>query len=222
MKQKYIRLVTTMACSAALSSGTDVRGRGRALPPAPVPDLVMGAERPCLSAWSSRLPSYSDRAVWTLCASASGRRVDGYKRGGVEQVEGAATGSSQFSILNLSSQQLFALKSYTYTMSTDSQTHKGIAATGLRTIEEVTLPTPIPAAGEVLVEMKYAAFSPVDAYQVDEAFHLESSSYPHVLGFAGAGFVKSFGEGVDGLAEGDRVRFGFLLIEGIEELIDVL
>ena len=86
-------------------------------------------------------------------------------------------------------------------------THKAVAATGLDTIAEVDLLTPSPGAGEVLVEMKYAAFSPVDAYQVDNGFLLRDSDYPHVLGFAGAGIVHEVGEGVEGLKGGDRVCF---------------
>lgn len=92
--------------------------------------------------------------------------------------------------------------------------HKAIAATGLRVIEEVILSTPTPSVDEVLVDMKYAAFSPVDAYQVDEGYHLEESNYPHVLGFAGAGIVKSIGENVDGIKAGDRVSIRLCFANG--------
>lgn len=92
-------------------------------------------------------------------------------------------------------------------MSVNPPTHKAIAAVGLGDIGEVDVTTPIPAAGEVLVEMKYASLSPVDVYQVDRGFLLEKSNYPHVLGLSGAGFVKSVGNGVEELKEGDKVRF---------------
>ena len=81
--------------------------------------------------------------------------------------------------------------------------HKGIATTSVGVIEEVELPTPEPGPGELLVEMKYAALSPVDSYQLYGAFHVEV--YPHILGHAGAGIVRTAGEGVTDIKEGDRV-----------------
>ena len=94
----------------------------------------------------------------------------------------------------------------THIMSTDMPMHKAIATTKLRTIDEILLPTPKPGQGKVLIEVKYAAISPLDQYQVDYGYVLKESDYPQVLGLTAAGFVKSVGEGVEDLKEGDRVR----------------
>ena len=85
-------------------------------------------------------------------------------------------------------------------------THAAIAITSVGKIGQVQVATPAPERDELLVEMKYAAFMAVDTYQTDYGFLLDKSSYPHVLGFAGSGFVKSVGEGVVDFKEGDKVR----------------
>jgi NADPH:quinone reductase-like Zn-dependent oxidoreductase len=61
---------------------------------------------------------------------------------------------------------------------------------------------PEPAAGEVLVRMRTASLNHLDVW-VRKG--LPSVPKPHILGADGAGVVEALGEGVDGLATGDRV-----------------
>jgi NADPH:quinone reductase-like Zn-dependent oxidoreductase len=64
------------------------------------------------------------------------------------------------------------------------------------------VPEPEPAAGEVLVRMRTASLNHLDVW-VRKG--LPSVPKPHILGADGAGVVEALGEGVDGLAPGDRV-----------------
>ncbi|KAH8119725.1 chaperonin 10-like protein [Phellopilus nigrolimitatus] len=84
-------------------------------------------------------------------------------------------------------------------------THLAIATTAKGVLEQVQLPTPTPGPGEVLIKVHFTALIPFDTYQLDMAYRVSDDSYPHVLGFAAAGEVKSVGEGVRDLKEGDRV-----------------
>ena len=81
-------------------------------------------------------------------------------------------------------------------------THTAIAATAQSVLSEITLPTPKPGAGEVVIRMQYAALVPFDTYQLDKAYY---ATWPTVLGFAGAGEVTEISEGVEGLTVGDKV-----------------
>lgn len=63
--------------------------------------------------------------------------------------------------------------------------------------------TPIPRAGEVLIEVHSIALNPVDHIQQTNGFHI--SSYPAVLGFDIAGSIHSVHESVSGITVGDRV-----------------
>ena len=81
--------------------------------------------------------------------------------------------------------------------------HTAIASTAVNTVASVQLPTPTPGVNEVLIEMNYGTVIAFDTYQVDRGYHVQE--YPHVLGFSGSGKVKSIGEGVRDLKEGDRV-----------------
>jgi NADPH2:quinone reductase len=66
------------------------------------------------------------------------------------------------------------------------------------------VPEPKPGPGQVLVEIKASGVNPVDTY-------LRSGSYgrlpklPYIPGNDGAGIVRALGEGVRGVATGDRV-----------------
>jgi NADPH:quinone reductase-like Zn-dependent oxidoreductase len=64
------------------------------------------------------------------------------------------------------------------------------------------VPEPEPAAGEALVRMRTASLNHLDIW-VRKG--LPSVPKPHILGADGAGVVEALGEGVDGLAAGDRV-----------------
>lgn len=83
--------------------------------------------------------------------------------------------------------------------------HTALATTSKGVLEVVQLPTPKPGPGEVLVKMQYAALIAFDTYQLDRGYFLSESSYPHVLGFSGAGTVEAAGDDASDLKEGDRV-----------------
>ena len=61
---------------------------------------------------------------------------------------------------------------------------------------------PVPAAGEVLVALRAASLNHLDLWL---RRGLPSVPKPRILGADGAGVVAALGDGVDGLAEGDRV-----------------
>ncbi len=73
-------------------------------------------------------------------------------------------------------------------------------------VEEVTLGEP--RAGEVLVKVAAAGVCHTDLHLVDG--HLGEGRVPIVPGHEGAGVVEAVGEGVAGLAPGDRVAFCFV------------
>lgn len=70
------------------------------------------------------------------------------------------------------------------------------------------LPAPQPASGEVLVRMAFAGVNPAD-WKLREGwlnrFDWFRPKFPFVLGYDGAGTVEAVGDGVAGLARGDRV-----------------
>ena len=81
--------------------------------------------------------------------------------------------------------------------------HTAIAATSPSVLSAITLPTPKPGAGEVLVRMKYAILVPLDTYQLDKGLNV--NAWPNVFGLIGSGEVSEVGDGVDGLNVGDQV-----------------
>ena len=71
------------------------------------------------------------------------------------------------------------------------------------------LPTPEPAAGQVLVRVAYAGVNPLD-YKIRDgssglAKKLTDADFPLILGEECSGTVAALGAGVTGLAVGDRV-----------------
>jgi NADPH:quinone reductase-like Zn-dependent oxidoreductase len=71
------------------------------------------------------------------------------------------------------------------------------------------VPRPVPAAGEVLVEVKAAGINPGEAMIRRGAFHDQwPATFPSGQGSDLAGVVAEVGSGVDGFAVGDGV-FGF-------------
>jgi NADPH2:quinone reductase len=70
------------------------------------------------------------------------------------------------------------------------------------TVDDV--PTPEPAHGELLVRVHAASVNPIDTY-VREGGVEPAGGLPHVGGADAAGVVEAVGDGVDGVAVGDRV-----------------
>ena len=64
------------------------------------------------------------------------------------------------------------------------------------------LPDPVPAAGEVLVRMRFASLNHLDVWTRKG---MPSVSKPRILGADGSGVVEALGEGVDGLERGQPV-----------------
>ncbi|KAI0704270.1 chaperonin 10-like protein [Cytidiella melzeri] len=82
-------------------------------------------------------------------------------------------------------------------------THRAVAATAKGVLEQVDLPTPKPAHGEVLIELAYAVLIAFDAYQLDREYNVPT--YSHVLSIGSSGYVKTVDQGVTDLKEGDKV-----------------
>ncbi|MBT9255262.1 quinone oxidoreductase [Phycicoccus sp. MAQZ13P-2] len=69
-------------------------------------------------------------------------------------------------------------------------------------VEDRTAPEPGP--GEVVVEVAAVGVNFIDVYQREGVYPMET---PYVLGNEGAGTVAAVGDGVEDLAEGDRVAW---------------
>lgn len=65
------------------------------------------------------------------------------------------------------------------------------------------VPDPAPQAGEVLIELDYAALNPADRY-LAEGQYPARPTFPHVLGRDGIGSIVAVGEGVADWKTGDR------------------
>jgi D-arabinose 1-dehydrogenase-like Zn-dependent alcohol dehydrogenase len=76
-------------------------------------------------------------------------------------------------------------------------------------LEEVDRPTA--ADGEVLVDLQAASLCGSDLHYLDPDSAFEPSTAPVTLGHEGAGVVADVGEGVTGLAVGDRVLVNYVL-----------
>ena len=79
---------------------------------------------------------------------------------------------------------------------------------GPESIRPMILPVPVPQAGEVLVRVAALGVNPAD-WKACAGFlpFLPDSGLPLAPGFDGTGTVVALGEGVDGLALGDRIAF---------------
>jgi NADPH:quinone reductase-like Zn-dependent oxidoreductase len=77
--------------------------------------------------------------------------------------------------------------------------HGGLGNLSLRDV-----PVPVPAAGEVLLEVKAAALNRLDLW-VAQGWRGLTLSFPHIMGCDGSGVVAEVGPGVTRFAEGDRV-----------------
>jgi NADPH:quinone reductase-like Zn-dependent oxidoreductase len=76
-------------------------------------------------------------------------------------------------------------------------------------VEEV--PDPVPGPGEVLVRLRAASLNHLDVWV---RRGLPSVPKPRILGADGAGIVEALGDGVTGLAPGDRVVLNPGLVHG--------
>lgn len=68
------------------------------------------------------------------------------------------------------------------------------------------MPTPIPKAKQVLVNVKAAGVNPVDTY-IRSGFYAAKPKLPYTPGKDGAGFIQQVGENVTKVKKGDRVWF---------------
>lgn len=77
---------------------------------------------------------------------------------------------------------------------------------GPETLKLADMPTPEPAAGEVLVQIAYAGVNPAD-WKNRQGMLEQYRPYffPYIIGFDAAGIVAAVGEGVTEFAVGDRV-----------------
>jgi NADPH:quinone reductase-like Zn-dependent oxidoreductase len=75
---------------------------------------------------------------------------------------------------------------------------------GPEVLEYADFPTPEPKPGEALVQLKASALNRADLW-AREGWPGLKLAYPHIVGSDGAGVVAAVGEGVAGLAPGDRV-----------------
>jgi NADPH:quinone reductase len=78
-------------------------------------------------------------------------------------------------------------------------------ATGHQDLYLGVLPTPVPQAGELLVQVQAVGLNPVD-YKL-AAMGWPTWTYPHVLGLDVAGVVTEIGAGVTDFQIGDRVFY---------------
>lgn len=67
-----------------------------------------------------------------------------------------------------------------------------------------TVPTPVPAAGEVLVRVRAATVNHTDLFHRSGRFFIQKP-LPHILGMDVAGEIAVLGDDVEGWAVGDRV-----------------
>jgi NADPH2:quinone reductase len=76
---------------------------------------------------------------------------------------------------------------------------------GLKSLElALEFPDPVPADGEVVIDLDYAALNPADYYLAEKQYPARPH-FPHILGRDGAGVVSALGAGVTRFALGDRV-----------------
>ncbi len=76
---------------------------------------------------------------------------------------------------------------------------------GPDTLRWEDVPTPQPAAGEVLIRQEAIGVNFIDIYYRAGLYKLPG--FPAVLGMEGAGLVEAVGDQVDSLAPGDRVAY---------------
>jgi NADPH2:quinone reductase len=75
--------------------------------------------------------------------------------------------------------------------------------TGIDGLRLADAPDPAPQAGEVILEIRYAALNPADRYLAERQYPAKPP-LPHILGRDGMGTVAQLGRGVSGISIGDR------------------
>src|SRR5437764_28556 len=75
--------------------------------------------------------------------------------------------------------------------------------TGLKNLRLADVPEPVPQAGEVLLDLHYAALNPADRYLAERQYPA-TPPLPHILGRDGLGVVAQVGPGTTVLEAGDR------------------
>lgn len=81
---------------------------------------------------------------------------------------------------------------------------------GPETLQLIDFPEPVPAAGEVLVNIEYAGVNFIDVYMRNGEYaksHTYQTPLPMTIGMEGGGRVAALGEGVTDLKVGDRVVY---------------
>src|SRR6267378_4310763 len=78
---------------------------------------------------------------------------------------------------------------------------------GLEVLKFEEIPTPKPAAGQVLVRVHAAGVNPFDTYMRSGNYAIKPP-LPYTPGGEGAGVVDAVGEGVTKVKQGDRVYIG--------------
>jgi NADPH:quinone reductase len=74
---------------------------------------------------------------------------------------------------------------------------------GLGALNLGEVPEPVAKAGEVVIEVEYAALNPADRYLAERQYPA-NPPMPHILGRDGIGIVAAVGPGVSGLRKGER------------------
>jgi NADPH2:quinone reductase len=75
---------------------------------------------------------------------------------------------------------------------------------GVEKLHIADVADPIPAAGEVVLRMLFAALNPADRYLAENQYPAKPV-LPHILGRDGIGIVESIGEGVSGIQRSDKL-----------------
>jgi NADPH2:quinone reductase len=74
---------------------------------------------------------------------------------------------------------------------------------GIGKLRPAQVPDPSPGAGEVVLDVRYAALNPADRYLAENQYPARPP-LPHVLGRDGVGTVSKIGPGVEGIRPGER------------------
>jgi len=74
---------------------------------------------------------------------------------------------------------------------------------GVESLRRAEVADPVPAEGEVLLEMRYAALNPADRYLAEKQYPARPP-LPHILGRDGLGVVRQIGRSVTGFQVGQE------------------
>lgn len=104
---------------------------------------------------------------------------------------------------------------------------------GVESLRLAEVADPVPAEGEVLLEMRYAALNPADRYLAEKQYPAKPA-LPHILGRDGLGVVHRIGPGVNGFQVGQKCiilrseigvnrpgTFAQLVVVPVESLVEV-